>query len=447
MSVHDFSSDELLIGKIKALTPDTEIKVLLDAYQSNKSLEQNVDLLGNSRTILQKHLANAVKLLQSMDSDYPVLAERISTLKSGNHLTKAVAATAIVQFIQDARAIRCLKCTDDFTPYSSDNSPSEVRCCRCKRPGHRGCYTDTHVDEEIGVVFLCGECLSSWSQPSSQQTEQTPPVTEQNDVISNNITSVINETTANDLNTNTEDKEIKTPINEVYDRSIPVCPLLLKQECPHGITGLTDGKCQHYHPTWCKRFMRNGTGGKDRRRGCNRGDSCRYFHTQLCQNGLVSNLCLNNECKLIHIRGVKRISSDKPPTKPVPTGKKGDVPPAQDNHKRSRKNTSTLKPPQDKNASKYFSNKDFLQHLDQLKADWTKEMSCMIQKSLESMMASHLPPQTSPNPQIFLRPGVQYSTVVQQPPQQPYQQAPHLPQGYPAQHMQQPALFQPLLGK
>ena len=80
MSVHDFSSDELLIGKIKALTPDTEIKVLLDAYQSNKSLEQNVGLLGNSRTILQKHLANAVKLLQSMDSDYPVLAERISTL-------------------------------------------------------------------------------------------------------------------------------------------------------------------------------------------------------------------------------------------------------------------------------------------------------------------------------------------------------------------------------
>ena len=162
MSVHDFSSDELLIGKIKALTPDTEIKVLLDAYQSNKSLEQNVDLLGNSRTILQKHLANAVKLLQSMDSDYPVLAERISTLKSGNHLTKAVAATAIVHFIQDARAICCLKCKDDFTPYSLDNSSSEERCCRCKRPGHRGCYTDTHVDEEIGVVFLCGECLSSY---------------------------------------------------------------------------------------------------------------------------------------------------------------------------------------------------------------------------------------------------------------------------------------------
>ena len=61
----------------------------------------------------------------------------------------------------------------------------------------------------------------TFTQPSSQQTEQIPPVTEQNDVISNNITSVINETTANDLKTNTEDKEIKTPINEVYDRSIP----------------------------------------------------------------------------------------------------------------------------------------------------------------------------------------------------------------------------------
>ena len=459
MSLRDFSSDELLIGKIKALTSETEIKTLLDAYQHDKSLEQNVDLLGGSRTILQKHLAGAVKLLQSMDSDYPALAERISSLKGGNNLTKVIAATAIVKFIHDARAIRCLKCKEDFTPYSAENTKREVTCFRCKRPGHLGCYADTQVDEEIGVVFLCSECLSSRSHPSSQQTEQKPPETAQTDVISNSAisekskepaepASASEETPGNDL----KSKEIKTPKDEDYDRTRPVCPLLLRQECPHGITGLTDGECQHYHPTWCKRYMRNGPEGTNGGRGCKRGDSCRYFHTQLCQNGLVAKMCLNKECKLMHIRGVQRISSDKPPSKPAATGKKGSGPPVQDDPKRSRKKSeSTLKPNHGKNASKSFSNKDFLQHLDQMKSDWTKEvtkeMSAMIQKSFQAMMVSHLPPQASSNPQIYLPPGVQYSAVVQQPTQRAYHQAPHLLQGYPAQQLQQPVLYQPLQGK
>ena len=153
----DFSKDELLIGKIKALATNTETKILLDAYQPTKSLEHNVDFLGGSSSFLLKHLLSAVKLLQSMDNVYPALATRISAIKSSSRTTKMAAAMAIVRFIKDARDIPCNKCKEDYCPYSAANSSSsEVTCYMCRRPGHQECYTDAQLDEEAGVVYLHG---------------------------------------------------------------------------------------------------------------------------------------------------------------------------------------------------------------------------------------------------------------------------------------------------
>ena len=62
---------------------------------------------------------------------------------------------------------------------------------------------------------------------------------------------------------------------------VPVCPLLLKRECPHGITRLTGRPCVNFHTTWCKKQMRNGLDGK---RCCTKGDKCRDIHVSLCKN-------------------------------------------------------------------------------------------------------------------------------------------------------------------
>lgn len=436
MSLRDFSSDELLIGKIKAVTPDTEIKTLFDAYDYEKSFEQNVNLLGTSRTILQKHLVSAVKVLQSMGDEYPGLKDRLSAIKTtGNSFTKVTAATAIVSFIHDAREIKCLKCKKDFSPYSSDNAHEEIKCFKCKRPSHRECYADTQVDEEIGLVFLCSLCFSIKSHPPTEQPEKKPPgdvpavskpssedKPPEQEAEKNAEPASSHEETGDDSKPPEVEKK-RTSKDENYDRSRSVCPLLLNQQCPHGITGRSGGVCENYHPVWCRKYMRNGPEGKY---GCKRGDKCRFYHTQLCQNGVVSQMCLNPDCKLIHIRGVRRIKgANNASSKPAAPGK----------GKKTPNQATDNPPPQSRNrkkseSAKVSDNTDFLKHLDQIKANWTAEvtkgLSAMIQTTFQSMMAPRQPQQ------MYLPPGVQYQHMVHQ--QQQQQQQPRVFQ--PAHHLQ-----------
>ncbi len=56
----DFTKDELLIGKLKALATVTVTKALFDAYQLGSTTEQNIGYLGGSSSILQKTLLGAV---------------------------------------------------------------------------------------------------------------------------------------------------------------------------------------------------------------------------------------------------------------------------------------------------------------------------------------------------------------------------------------------------
>ncbi len=450
----DFTKDELLIGKLKALTTDTETKALFDAYQLGSTTEQNIGYLGGSSSILQKTLLGAGKLLQSLKDDYPVLAERVSSLKGSNRTTKAQSATVIVQFIQDAREISCLKCNANYSPYSSSNSTSEVECFRCHRPGHQGCYTDSQIDKEAGVVYLCCECLSGERilppvqlQPDHSKEPDNIP-RPKDDTLSSGEPHAEN---PGNSKSGATDKEKKIHKDLEYDRSKVVCPLLLKQECPHGITGLTNGTCEHYHPTWCRKFMRNGPGGK---RGCNRGDNCRYFHPSLCQNALVTKMCFNESCKLIHIRGVKRINDEKTSSKKqnpasrkqVHVGSKRkseNVQPSapHDHPKRSKSVGESQTPATAGNPQKQVNSEDFLKHLEQMKADLTKEvtkdLSALIQSSLQSMLGVHQQ-QLDLNRQMYLPSPAQYSAPG-------VQNLPPL-QGYPMQCLQQHNPFQQQTG-
>lgn len=435
-----FSKDELLIGKIKALATDTEAKTLLDAYEPTKSMQHNVDFLGGSSSILQKHLLSAVKLLQSMDNLYPALATRISAIKSSNRTTKMAAATAIVRFIKDARDITCNKCKEDYCPYSIANaSSSEVTCFMCCRPGHEGCYTDSQLDEEAGVVYLCSECLLGkiplppiHQEPASEsildtipenntldaQPEETKPEAKPEETKPEGSNPPARKQKDSACISENDAKEKKPRRDSEYNRSKTVCPRLLKQECPHGITGLTGGACEHYHPTWCKRYMRNGPDGS---RGCKSGENCRFFHPTLCQNGLVTMMCFNENCKEIHIRGVKRLKDVKAPkkkTKPVdketnPPKKKATSVPARESKRSSNVTVPPNRTPPISNppSPKPMDNEDFLKHLAQMKADLTKEvtkdLSALIQSSLQSMMVQQQL-RVEPNRQMYPPPPVQF---------------------------------------
>ena len=86
----------------------------------------------------------------------------------------------------------------------------------------------------------------------------------------------------------------------------PICGAYKKRECPHGLTGkrLIDGKaCPYRHPPRCFRWCQNG---EDKKRGCLRGDECKYFHPKLCQNSVARRMCQKEDCKYIHLKGTRR---------------------------------------------------------------------------------------------------------------------------------------------
>ena len=86
-----------------------------------------------------------------------------------------------------------------------------------------------------------------------------------------------------------------------------VCSKLKYGKCPHGITGKTlyKGKtCEFLHPKFCKKFVKNGYGG---RFGCKDSrENCQYFHPTLCRNSVKFKKCLNAKCTFTHLKGTVR---------------------------------------------------------------------------------------------------------------------------------------------
>ena len=86
-----------------------------------------------------------------------------------------------------------------------------------------------------------------------------------------------------------------------------VCKKLKNGTCPHGITGKTEyrGKvCEFTHPKLCKKFVKNGRGG---RFGCHKADTeCEFFHPILCIKSLKARKCLDLKCTYTHLKGTAR---------------------------------------------------------------------------------------------------------------------------------------------
>ena len=89
--------------------------------------------------------------------------------------------------------------------------------------------------------------------------------------------------------------------------STSVCNKLRHGICPHGISGKTlfKGKsCEFSHPKLCKKFIKNGPGG---RYGCKSSETeCPFFHPILCKSSVKARKCLNVKCTRIHLKGTVR---------------------------------------------------------------------------------------------------------------------------------------------
>lgn len=438
-----YNADEQFIGTLKSTTADNIVKRVLDVYNVSNTFQDNVNSLGKDATILKDHLTSTLNFLFDLKDDYPDLVAKLQKKRAN---TKALLANLIVTFIHFAGESNCLKCSTLYAPYRKDNANSELTCYKCDRPCHTGCYSDSLIDSENGIVYICSLCLPTIKStnvvPSLNSAPKEPlvniPDTESPDKTDDLASDWGDEPEEDDNWTdaktilpkppssgNPTDKSgtsqnkstIKSKV--LYDRTKTVCKLLIEGTCPHGFSGQKDGVCTEYHPPWCHRFTKNGPGGQ---RGCKYGaDKCNYFHPNLCQNGLQMKCCFNKDCKLVHIRGCNRSKQpnnnpQNPPSgsKSKSSGPKASIPPksaapstsgnrktyasvaAQSNPSAQSKRTrnDTLSSQSSKFHSKNevnskvrpnYNNEDFQRHLESLKSDLAKMVSDMVTTSMQAL--------------------------------------------------------------
>ena len=76
-------------------------------------------------------------------------------------------------------------------------------------------------------------------------------------------------------------KSVQNPVNNTGTAE-QVCKLFMSGECPHGISGRTNGSCPDKHPKRCMPYMRWGS---KHERGCS-GTTCGKLHPTVCPKSL-----------------------------------------------------------------------------------------------------------------------------------------------------------------
>ena len=389
--------DEAL-GQILTKTGVTEIKNVLGTYDQAKPVKENLRPLLNHKKDL---LTETVNFLKTLGTEYPVPIQQINP----KSYLKEDYAKDIVSFLNLLKPTQCLSCKENYVPTGDDFKENTVKCLNCKRPSHHLCYKDSSINPDIGIVFLCSECLSEKTAKDLEDNDKRnlepspqPPTSA--------ASSNKDQRPPKEANDDDQDKSTKVPNSD--DKTVKKsdadkdCPLYLKRICPHGLTGkrLIMGKpCPHKHRKHCKYFLEYGPSG------CRFKSQCRYLHPRVCENSLKLKTCLNKSCSEFHLKGTQRkpqpdehsISSQQSKEKYVQPWSYGhDKSTFEDNPTNNLKQVSQ---PTNNHA------KDFLdRYLQQIKADLSRFTQTIIKESLEASLPqlinqqNHLPKEMNQQP-------------------------------------------------
>ena len=160
------------------------------------------------------------------------------------------------------------------------------------------------------------------NQTSTEQQSQTSaPVVDESNQATNRYSQTANDDNTgrlqqnlvvNNRRTTNARNTVRSQHNPAVDNR-PICTFLKQGRCKHGLSGKTDGTCPHRHPQTCRKFLANGNRNRG---GCKRGESCYFFHPQLCFSSLQSRTCLREDCKFVHIKGTRRSDAPPPSSRP-----------------------------------------------------------------------------------------------------------------------------------
>ena len=284
-----FQPHELAFNQISIINP-------------NADRDENLANLLNSRVKKDDLLEITKYLKENFSTIYPE-SVKVLSIKVKN-ITKADLYNQLIDFVIYSMPSHCLKCDENFSPYSPDNSAEddgEVRCFNCKVPAHQKCYK--MEDVTLHLVYLCQSCLEEKKETPIREKAVSDSVRpDKPDTGESESENSSDEEDENQwvLKKKKSRKSKETPIKRHTKDTI--CPLLIEGKCPHGISGK---ECDYKHKNICYKYC--SFGSQDMHRGgCRFGEDCTYLHPTLCKNSVIMKTCLNENCTYAHLRYTKR---------------------------------------------------------------------------------------------------------------------------------------------
>ena len=207
----------------------------------------------------------------------------------------------------------CGECQEEYT-VTREETPS-LQCAGCQQGFHQECLASLTGSETFPkfpgkLLWLCSGCEPCYSlmttvgpdgnaKPNSKRTVETPaePVT------------ATAEPTAEPTEATEDSAQPNPPPNPPHSERTPVvdCPLLLKNNCPHGLSGKKGGVCDFQHRQRCLKYMK---WGDKHPKGC-KLSQCPKLHPDLCVRSLALE-CYDKKCEArLHTKKCKR-STPKP---------------------------------------------------------------------------------------------------------------------------------------
>jgi hypothetical protein len=306
------------IGSLLLNATSNPVKAVLQGCDPKKTYQQNVNTL-SSNLFTREKLMETVAYLQESFRNTKLAPLFVVNPDERN---KKGYAKIILNCILKLTGIECMKCSVIYKPHDPSNV-TDISCVYCQRPSHSGCYNSFQFDYEIGVVFTCKLCMPPAppcvENPSCNAAKKSdkPPPDKEPKAVENSENSLKLSPPPKEITPPPEEGKTSTPKSEKQKPEsnkkvgsntdeTTFCPLLLKFECPHGISGKN---CEFFHPTRCFKYQTYGP------QACQK-DNCKYYHPKFCRNSLAIKACFDPQCSGLHLPGTKRKNNPQAKSKP-----------------------------------------------------------------------------------------------------------------------------------
>lgn len=293
-------------------------KTVITAFDFKASRAANTAFLNSSKF-----------KIESLEACAEFLNITLADTDSNKLFTKATLAPRLVDALFALLPSICMECNDHYTVDHEPVSDPFFTCYRCFQGSHscdqmKAQHTAlADIALPTGMVWLCKRCHAATNPVAPRKSKSRHNSVSKIDSALSRLTNESNsQSIPSPLSTeNTETPKhgglesedsrnhLRRKLSEHIDNSpasTTICKKYKVGQCPHGLRGnklVNNLACPHNHPKRCFKYCKFGT---DKKKGCNKGNKCLYFHPVLCKFSTKDKKCSKEDCPYPHLVGTKR---------------------------------------------------------------------------------------------------------------------------------------------